>query len=265
MNPEHICKKVIKTAKETGTLIRKGRSTLNPSQIKNKGLHDFVTAVDKAAEDFIYHQLVNLLPDAGFIGEEQTHNSEGKVYNWIIDPLDGTTNFIHGLPPYAVSIGLMKENSMILGVVHEVNTNETFYAWENSPAFMNNKTIKVSEVANVEDALIATGFPYSNFDRMNGFMKSLNTFMKTSHGLRRLGSASIDLAYLACGRFEAFYEYDLSPWDVAAGAFIVQQAGGMVSDFSGGNNFLFGKEIIATNGKLFESFLKIIKENMADD
>lgn len=259
---ENICLKVAEIAEETGDLIRNGRRTLTPGQIESKGLHDFVTEVDKAAEEFIYLNLTKLIQGSGFIGEEQTHNHQTEGYTWIVDPLDGTTNFLHNLSPYAVSIALMKEHQIILGVVFEVNSKELFYAWEGSRAFLNKTPIRVSEVYSIKDALIATGFPYSNFSRMESYIESFKFFMETSHGLRRLGSAAIDLAYLACGRFDAFYEYDLHVWDVAAGAFIVQQAGGKISDFTGGDQFLFGKEIVAANSHVFEEFLGMIRKTM---
>jgi len=259
---EKICSQVIKIAQEAGNLIQNRRQTLKPIQIESKGLHDFVTSVDKAAEEFIYLKLKKLIEGAGFLGEEQTHNSKSDGYMWVVDPLDGTTNFLHNLNPYAVSIALMRENQVIMGVVYEVVSREVFFAWENSRAYLNKSPIKVSEVSTINDALIATGFPYSNYSKIDPFMKSFKYFMENSHGLRRLGSAATDLAYVACGRFEAFYEYDLKVWDVAAGAFIVQQAGGNVCDFSGGDHYLFGKEMIAANENLFEEFLGYIRKTM---
>ncbi len=155
---------------------------------------------------------------------------------------------------------MQKNNVTILGIVYEVSLNECFYAWEGQPACMNGKIIKVSNSQKLGDSLIATGFPYYDYKKMPSFLSSLRYFMKNSQGVRRLGSAATDLAYIACGRFDAYYEYSLSPWDVAAGAYIVQKAGGKVSDFAGENNYLYGKEIIATNGKIFTKFLNIINK-----
>lgn len=262
MNLENICQQVTELTKTVGEFIlneRKNNSNLN---IEVKGLHDFVTYVDKTSEQKLVEELTNILPEAGFIAEEGTSTKKGKKYNWIIDPLDGTTNFIHGITPFAISIALMEDETIILGVVHELGLNECFYAWKNSPAFLNGVIVNVSDKKTVEDSLIATGFPYYDYERMNPFLKSLEYFMKNSHGVRRLGSAATDLVYVACGRFEAFYEYSLSPWDVAAGAFIVQQAGGKVSDFSGENNYVFGKEIIATNNLVFSNFLDSVTQFM---
>jgi len=262
MNLENICQQVIDLTKSVGVFILSEKNNITHLKVEEKGLHDFVTYVDKTSEQKLVDELTKILPEAGFIAEEGTSVKKGNIYNWIIDPLDGTTNFIHGLTPFAISIALMENDKIILGVVHELGLNECFYAWKDSPAFLNGEIIKVSEVETTENSLIATGFPYYDYKRIKPFLESLEYFMENSHGIRRLGSAATDLAYVACGRFEAFYEYSLSPWDVAAGAFIVQQAGGEVSDFKGEDNYIFGEEIIATNNLVFDSFLNNIKKIM---
>jgi myo-inositol-1(or 4)-monophosphatase len=180
----------------------------------------------------------------------------------VIDPLDGTTNFIHGAPPVAVSIALTEHNRPVVGVVYEIWLKEAFYAWKDSKAYLNGKEIKVSEASEIKDSLIATGFPYHNFDRISQYMETIDYFFNNTHGVRRLGSAATDLAYVACGRFDGFYEYNLSPWDVAAGALIVMQAGGRVSDFKGGDNYLFGRELISGNARIFDSFLHDVSRFM---
>ena len=258
MNLEYICKEVIKLTAEVGSFIKGEKNKIKQQDIESKGIHDFVTYVDKTSEKMIVSRLKELLPDAGFIAEEQTEVFRHDTTNWIIDPLDGTTNYIHGLPPFAISIALQHNNEIVLGVVHELCLDECFYTWKDSPSYLNKKVINVTNTTKIQDALIATGFPYYDYNRMEAFIKSLEYFMQNSHGLRRLGSAATDLAYVACGRFEAFYEYSLSPWDVAAGEIIVKNAGGIVSDFSGGNNYLFGKEIIASNKMIFPEFLNIV-------
>ena len=262
MNLENICQQVIDLTKSVGKFILSEKNNITHLNVEEKGLHDFVTYVDKTSEQKLVDGLTKILPEAGFIAEEGTSVKKGNIYNWIIDPLDGTTNFIHGLTPFAISIALMENDKIILGVVHELGLNECFYAWKDSPAFLNGEIIKVSDKETIENSLIATGFPYYDYKRIKPFLESLEYFMKNSHGVRRLGSAATDLVYVACGRFEAFYEYSLGPWDVAAGAFIVQQAGGMVSDFKGENNYIFGKEIIATNNFVFDNFLNNIKKIM---
>lgn len=262
MNLENICQQVIDITKSVGEFILSEKNNITHLNVEEKGLHDLVTYVDKTSEQKLVDELTKILPKAGFIAEEGTSVKKGDIYNWIIDPLDGTTNFIHGLTPFAISIALMENDKIILGVVHELGLNECFYAWKDSPAFLNEEIIKVSEIETIENSLIATGFPYYDYKRIKPFLESLEYFMENSHGIRRLGSAATDLVYVACGRFEAFYEYSLSPWDVAAGAFIVQQAGGIVSDFKGENNYIFGKEIIATNNFVFDNFLNNIKKIM---
>lgn len=263
MDLKEICAQVIEIAKATGEYIRNERLSFSSEMIETKGLHNFVSHVDKNAEIKLVEQLKLILPEAGFIAEEGTGERNKEGLNWVIDPLDGTTNFIHGLPPYSVSIGLINNNNTILGVIYEINLDECFYSWEGAPAYLNNEVIKVSTAEFVKDSLIATGFPYIDFNRLSPFLKSFEFFMKNSHGLRRLGSAAADLAYVACGRLDAFYEYGLSPWDVAAGAFIVQQAGGKVSDFNGGDDYLFGEELVASNGKIFDEFTSVVHQFMS--
>jgi len=262
MNLQKLCSQVCELSRETGKFILKEKSNISIDIIENKGVHDFVTYVDKTSEKMLINSLQKLLPEAGFLAEENTVIQTDADYTWIIDPLDGTTNYIHGLDPYAISIALMQKNEILLGVIYEVSNNECFYAWKDSKAFLNGKEIMVSKRKTISDSLIATGFPYCDFVRIQPFMKTLEYFFQKSHGVRRLGSAASDLAYVACGRFEAFYEYNLHPWDVAAGAFIVKQAGGKVSDFSGENNFVFGKEIIAANNFVFSGFLGVVKNFM---
>ncbi|MGM0375909.1 MAG: inositol monophosphatase family protein [Bacteroidota bacterium] len=256
-----ICEETVKIARETGHFVKQSRKENRPD-VETKGRNDFVTEIDKASEEKLVKALGRLLPEAGFIAEENTSDKEGNTYNWIIDPIDGTTNFIHGLYPYAISIALQENDQIVAGVVYEIGMDECFYAWKGGPALLNGTEIKVSETSAVADSLIATGFPYTNHSLINNFMETLDFFMKHSHGLRRLGSAAADLAYVACGRFDAFYEYNLKPWDVAAGAFIIQQAGGKVCDFRGGDNYLYGGEIVTANGIMFQEMKDVIKKIM---
>ena len=263
MNLEKICESVCIIARETGKFILEEKSKITADIIETKGSHDFVTYVDKTSERMIVEGLKKITPDAGFLTEEETIGLEKKELTWIIDPLDGTTNYIHGLDPFAVSIALMNQDQeIILGVVLEVTNDECFYAWKDSKAYLNGKEIHVSNRKTISDSLIATGFPYYDFERLKQFMETVEHFFKYSHGVRRLGSAATDLAYVACGRFEAFYEYSLNPWDVAAGALIVERAGGKVCDFKGENNYIFGKEIISTNSFVYNEFLEIVKKHM---
>ena len=255
-----ICLQACDIAKQAGEFIRKEAVAFSAKSVEVKGLHNFFSYVDTNAEKMIVDRLQEILPEAGFIAEENTLSTRGERFNWVIDPLDGTTNFIHGLPPYSVSIGLLENDIPVMGVVYEVTLDECFYAWKNSPAYLNGKEIHVSNCAKVKDALIATGFPYHDYHLMRPYIECLEYLLRNTHGVRRLGSAAVDLVYVACGRFEAFYEYGLSPWDVAGGAFILQQAGGQACDFSGGDNFIFGKELVATNSLIFKEFLEIVKK-----
>jgi myo-inositol-1(or 4)-monophosphatase len=250
MNYQQLCLATCDIARSAGRFIAEERTHFDLNKVESKGLHDLVSYVDKTSERLIIEALSSLLPESGFIAEEGTSNKQGDRFNWVIDPLDGTTNFIQGVPVYAVSIGLLEGDESVLGVVYEICRDECFYAWKDGKAYLNGEEIRVSQTVEMHDALLATGFPYSNFSQLDNYMALLKWSMTETRGVRRLGSAATDLAYVACGRFDAFFEYDLKPWDVAAGAFIVQQAGGLLFDFERGNNYLFGGEIIASNQSL---------------
>jgi myo-inositol-1(or 4)-monophosphatase len=259
MNLELITKQVANLSRALGNYLKTELKNIQASHIKSKGRNDFVTYVDKTTEDRLVAELSKLLPEAGFIVEENKEHTKGERYNWIVDPLDGTTNYIHGAPPFSISIALQENNRIVSGVIYEVNLNECFYAWDKGGSFLNGHPINASKSPTIEDSLVATGFPYVDFSRMDAYMGVFSELMKRSHGLRRLGSAAVDLAYVACGRYDAFYEYGLNPWDVAAGSIIVAEAGGVVSDFSGQENYIFGKELVATNKLIYEEFMDLIK------
>lgn len=261
MNYELLCNKVISIVKLTGNFIRKEAMQFDANKIEYKGLNDMVSYVDKTAEQKLVQNLEKLIPDAGFITEEKTISREGKIYKWIIDPLDGTTNFIHGIPAYGISVALYEDGLAVIGVVYELNRGEMFYSFKGGSAFMNKKEIQVSVNPDLKSSLLATGFPYYQFDKQPQYLKLLEEMMQKSHGVRRIGAAAIDLVYTACGRFDAFFEYNLQQWDFAAGCFIVQQAGGEVFDFSGGSDFFNKREILATNGKLTEEMLEAMKRH----
>lgn len=231
---------------EVGEFIRVEGLSFDRSQVLQKeGFNNLVSYVDRESERRLVETLLRLIPGSGILGEEGASIPSQNGYQWIIDPLDGTTNFTHGLPPFAISIGLTHLDSTVLGVVYEVTRQEMFHAVGDGPAFCNGREIRVSSVASLNESLFATGFPYYDFPKMEAYLSIIRKFLKQSHGVRRLGSAATDLAYVAAGRFEGFFEYNLNPWDVAAGAFIVQRAGGTVTDFKGGDNFLYGREICA--------------------
>lgn len=256
---KHLCHSVCDIAKEAGAFIRTHVGTIKTDLIDVKGQHDLVTFVDKSSEKLIVERLKQLLPDSGFIAEEGTDESIGDVYNWIIDPLDGTTNFIHGLAPFAVSIALQESDRTVIGVVYEVCLDECFSAYEGDFSRLNGQKIECTSTNDFNDTLIATGFPFRDYSMLDEYLKTLTFFIENTRGIRRMGSAATDLAYLAAGRFDMFFEYALKPWDVAAGAFIVQRAGGVVSDFLGENNYVFGGQILASNAFLYDESLKKMK------
>jgi myo-inositol-1(or 4)-monophosphatase len=260
---EQITLEVCELSRTVGKYLQSEKDQLNASEVESKGLHDFVSYVDKSSEKRLMQELHKILPQAWFIAEESPDLKTNDLYNWVIDPLDGTTNFIHGLPVYSISIALIEKNEVVSGVVYEPNRDECFYAWKESKAFLNGQIIEVSRAARIKDCLLATGFPYYDYSKLGQYLELFHYLLKNTHGIRRMGSAAVDLAYVACGRFDGFYEYSLHPWDVAAGSFIVERAGGRVSDFSGNKNYLFGKEIAATNQAVYQEFIQLVKKYFA--
>jgi myo-inositol-1(or 4)-monophosphatase len=260
MELESICRKVIELTRKTGEFINNHSQNFDPTKIEYKGVNNLVSFVDKEAEIRLVEGLNRILPEAGFVTEEGTTSIGQKELNWIIDPLDGTTNFLHGLPLYSTSIGLVAGKEPILGVILDLGRNECYHATKNTPAFKDNKKITISHFTKIEDGLLATGFPYMEFAQMNDYLKILDHFMRNTHGLRRLGSAAIDLAFVAHGRFEGYFEYNLSPWDVAGGALIVKQAGGVVTDFFGGDDYIFGRSIVAAEPNVHKQMLEVIQK-----
>lgn len=245
---------------EVATFIRAEAGKLTADGITEKSANNLVTHVDHTAEDRLVEALERLLPEAGFIAEEGS-GEKGDGLNWIIDPLDGTTNFVHGIPCYCISIALVDGTEPILGVVHEVTRDERFTAWKGGGAYMNGKRILVSPRKELQESLLATGFPYDDFGYEAEYMDLLRELMHRTRGIRRLGSAAADLAYVACGRFEAFYEYGLNSWDVAAGVLLVREAGGRVSGFAPSKDPLFDEEIVATNRAVHDELLEVIERN----
>lgn len=260
MNLSKLTEGVISIAKEVGNFIRNEAYNFDQDKVEYKGLHDMVSYVDKSAEIALVDSLRSLLPEAGFVTEEKTATISGKKYNWIIDPLDGTTNFIHGLPTYSISIALQCNDELILGVVYEINRDECFSAWKNGGAYLNNKKISVSKASGIEKSLVATGFPYYEFGKLEAYLAVLKDLMQRCHGVRRIGSAAIDLAYVACGRFDAYFEFNLNSYDVAAGIVLVREAGGQIFDFIGGNKSIERREMVATNGLISAELLLILDE-----
>lgn len=244
--------------KTTAEFIQRELGRVGAEHIIEKDLHSLVSYVDVTAEKMLVKELGRIVPEAAFLTEEGTVDQKQAALQWIIDPLDGTTNFLHQIPHFSISVALQSGNETLIGIVHEVNRNECFAAYQNGGAFANELPIKVSQTQRLPDSLIATGFPYYDFSRMTPYFEALEYLTQHTRGLRRFGSAALDLAWVACGRFDSFFEYSLNPWDVAAGALLVQEAGGRVCDFSGGSNYLFGRELLATNLLLHKDMLGLV-------
>lgn len=265
LNFEDVCCQVVELARTTGDFIYSERISSQPLLTEEKGRNDFVTHFDKLSERLLVNALSKILPVSGFITEENSAVSNGESYTWIIDPIDGTTNFIHGIAPFCISIALKHNEEIVIGVIYEMVNKEAFYAWQGSSAYLNGKEISVSSTEKVANGLIATGFSLADYDNANHFFKTLLYFSKNSHGLRRSGSAAANLAYVACGRLDGFYKLRLKSWDVAAGILIIKQAGGDATDFNGGDNSLFGGELVATNKLIHKEMLHLIKNNFKDE
>jgi len=265
MEFQKLCDQVRQIAQSAGDFIRTEKVKVKASDVETKSPASLVTYVDKNSERMIVEALRKLTPGAGFITEEGTAGNSGEELMWIIDPLDGTTNFIHGIYPCSVSIGLAEKGEVVLGVVYELGQDEMFYATKGGKAFMNGKEIRVSGSVHSVDTLIGTGFPYYDFEKVKQYTAALAELMNKTRGLRRTGSAAADLSYVAAGRFDAFFEHFLHPWDVAAGALIIQQAGGIVTDFNGGENWLHGGEIIASSAGYFPEFYEILHRHLGKE
>lgn len=260
MDLVQIEKGVISVCYEVADFMKAELAAFDRTRIEQKeGFNNLVSYVDKESEKKIVEALKKLVPHSGFITEEGTvEQAKEQEYNWIIDPLDGTTNYLHGLPLFAISIALVRKNKPILGVVHNVIPNECFHAIENGKAYCNDREIRVTQIESLNEALLATGFPYYHLDKREVYLEVIKDFLTKSHGIRRLGSAAIDLAFVACGRLEGFFEYNLNAWDVAAGTFILERAGGKITDFKGGDNYIFGGELCASNTRIHDEMLNVI-------
>jgi myo-inositol-1(or 4)-monophosphatase len=259
MNLEKLTKDVVQLCLKDGAYIKQQLDLLKEKDIELKDEHNFVTYVDRTSEEMLVEALSKLTPGCGFIAEENDYGKNDSELKWVIDPLDGTTNFVHGIPLFAISIALMEGDKVILGVVHEVNRSESFYSWKGGKAYVNGKEIRVSNAKTLNDSLLVTGFPYIRDHILDEYVGLFKAYLERTQDLRRLGSAATDLAYVAAGRFEGFYEISLNPWDVAAGSFIVQQAGGIVTDFQGGDDFIFGRSLVSSNGLIHEEMLDVVK------
>ena len=254
----------IKAARRAATVINRAALDVDLLRVEAKQPNDFVTEVDRAAEEAIIQVLREAYPSHSILAEEsgETGPEAESEYQWIIDPLDGTTNFLHGFPQYAISIALARKGVVEQAVVFDPNRNEMFTASKGAGAFLNDRRIRVSRRSRLGEALIGTGFPYREFDKVDLYLSIFKELAQKTAGQRRPGAASLDLAYVACGRYDGFWEFGLAPWDMAAGALLIAEAGGLISDLRGEANYLETGNVIAGTPKVFLPLLKLIEEKL---
>lgn len=250
---------VIEISKSAGSFIRSNVGKVQPADIEEKERNSLVSFVDKGAEKMLVEGLTPLLPGSGFVTEEDiTENTRGE-YTWVIDPLDGTTNFLQQIPIFSVSVGLAYKTEPVLGCIIDVMQDQCFYGWKGGGAWLDGTRIRTSQKQNINEAIIATGFPYYAPDDLSRLTSIFMKYVSNARGVRRLGSAALDLAYTACGRFDGFYETTLNPWDIAAGIILVREAGGQVTDFDGGGDFIGKGQVVASNKHLHARMLEMLK------
>lgn len=259
MDPTSLIRPLIEITMRVGNHIKTQQSALHTSDISSKGKADLVTVVDQTVEKILGETLQTLLPGSGFISEEQILQQGKKEFTWIIDPIDGTTNFVHGIPAYSISIALQEADQTILGLVYDVSHNECFYAVKGSGAFLNGNAIRASIRKPLENCLIGVGFNASGGKYLEENLACIAYLLHKTRGIRRMGSAALDLAYVASGRLDAFYQPGLKPWDIAAGDLIVQEAGGITSDFRGASVSFEDGNILASNAFIQKDMLDLLK------
>jgi myo-inositol-1(or 4)-monophosphatase len=250
----------VKAARAAGAIINRAALDIERLQVESKGTNDFVTEVDKAAEAAIIEVILQAYPGHAILAEEsgREHGAKHSDYLWIIDPLDGTTNFIHGFPVYAVSIALSFRGKVEQAVVYDPARNDLFYASKGRGAFLNDRRLRVSKRTRMQQALIGTGFPFRKGDNFKRYLKVFEAVMQQCAGMRRPGAAALDLCYVAAGWYDGFFETGLSPWDVAAGSLMVTEAGGLVGNFTGEADFMHQREIVAGTPKIYGALVQIL-------
>ncbi len=250
----------VKAARTAGSIINRAALDIEVLKVGSKGANDFVTEVDQAAERAIIDTLLQAYPDHGILAEEsgREHGSPDSEYTWIIDPLDGTTNFIHGFPFYAVSIALAHRGALQQAVVYDPTRNDLFHASKGRGAYLNDRRLRVSKRTRLADSLVGTGFPFRKGDNFKRYVKMFEEVMKSCAAVRRPGAAALDLCYVASGAYDGFFEMGLSPWDAAAGALMITEAGGLVGNFTGESDFLYQREIVAGTPKVYGQLVKIL-------
>ncbi len=251
----------IRAARAAGDVIIRQIDHVQDLPVTKKSRNDFVTEVDKHAEIAIIDTLRNSFPNHAFLAEESGQKGDSP-YLWIIDPLDGTTNYLHGFPQYAVSIALQHKGELVQAVVYDPLRQELFTASSGDGAMLNNRRMRVSKQRTLEGALLGTGFPFKEQDRLDEYLDSFKALFPMTAGIRRAGAASLDLAYVACGRLDGFWELGLKPWDMAAGALLIKEAGGIISDFEGKDKYLEIGDIVAGNPEIHEEILNKLNTNL---
>jgi len=249
----------VRAARRAGSIINRAALDGGGYEVRSKRMNDFVTKVDHAAEESIIEIVRKAYPDHAVLAEESGASTERSEYQWVIDPLDGTTNFIHGFPQYCVSIAIRHRGALAHGVIYDPVKNELFTASKGRGAFLNDRRIRVSKCLRLSDALVGTGFPFKEIGQIERYTGQLKQIMQKTAGVRRAGAAALDLAYVACGRLDAFWELGLSAWDMAAGALMIQEAGGLVGDLRGEDGYLESGEIACATPKIFPPLLEILK------
>jgi myo-inositol-1(or 4)-monophosphatase len=247
----------VKAARKAGSIINRASLDVDLVKVASKGRGDFVTEVDRAAEQAIVDILLKAYPDHAILAEEAGASGDSE-YTWIIDPLDGTTNFIHGFPQYAVSIALRHREQITQAVVYDPTRNELFTATRGRGAFLNERRIRVSRRSKLSECLIGTGFPFRSFEHLDEYVRMFRGVTEHTAGIRRPGAAALDLAYVAAGRLDGFWEIGLSPWDMAAGSLLILEAGGLVSDFKGEPAYLEEGRIVCGAPKIFPQLLNLV-------
>jgi myo-inositol-1(or 4)-monophosphatase len=250
----------IKAARAAGSIINRAALDLDVLKIGRKGPNDFVSEVDRAAEQVIINTLLEAYPGHGILAEEsgREHGAKNSEYVWIIDPLDGTTNFLHGFPVYAVSIALAYRNVIQQAVVYDPTRNDLFYASKGRGAYLNDRRLRVSKRLRLGDCLIGTGFPFRKGDNFKRYVKMFEEVMQSCAGLRRPGAAALDLCYVAAGYYDGFFETGLQPWDAAAGSLMITEAGGLIGNFTGESDFLYQREVVAGNPRIYGQLVQIL-------
>ena len=254
----------VKAARRAGSIITRASEDIGSLTINDKGFNDFVTEVDLASEKEIIRVLKASYPDHAFLGEESglSHQADNV---WIIDPLDGTTNFLHGFPQYCVSIALEQKGEITQAVIYDPNRNDLFTATKGQGAYLNQKRMRVSNKSKLKESILGTGFPFRDFQHLPVYLKIFEDVVRGTSGVRRPGSAALDLAYVAAGWFDGFFEINLSKWDIAAGGLLVTEAGGIVSDFSEKDGWLESGNIVASTPKIYDPLIKIIQSHITDN